>query len=79
MKKRDLINENILVTLAKMLAAFQIKKKIGDMMDRLPEDPIIKKAAKDLIDADQRMLVATKNFCKRNPDHPKCKENSENK
>tara|TARA_R110000868_G_scaffold320909_6_gene581939 strand:+ start:1988 stop:2227 length:240 start_codon:yes stop_codon:yes gene_type:complete len=79
MKKNALIRENILTTLAKMIAAFQIQRKIGDAMDKIPNDPDIKQAFKDLKAADERATKALKMFCIRNPDSPKCKDKSESK
>lgn len=79
MKKNNLIRENILVTLAKMLAAFQIQKKIGAAMDKIPNDPEIKQALVDLKNADEKVRISLSNFCKAHPDHPKCKDKSESK
>jgi hypothetical protein len=79
MDKRNIIQENIFTTIAKMFAALQIQKKIGEVMDKLPEDPEIKKAAKRMKEADLFLRTSLHNFCKTNPDDPRCKEKSENK
>ena len=76
MKKSNLIKENILLTLAKMIAAFQIQRKIGDAMDKIPDDPKIKKAFEDMKEADARARMLLGNFCMRHPNHEKCKDKS---
>jgi hypothetical protein len=79
MKKTSIIQENIFDSIAKMIAAFQIQRKIGAAMSKLPDDPEIIRAAQDLKKSDVEIRTLLANFCKRNPNHPKCKENSESK
>lgn len=80
MNKKNLIKENILLTLAKMIAAFQIQRKIGDAMEKIPNDPDIKKAFKDLKDADERARRSLKNYCLRHPeDTERCKDSDRSK
>jgi hypothetical protein len=75
MKKNTLIKENILLHLAKMIAAFQIQRKLQN----IPNDPSIRQAFKDMTAAEERALKALKMFCIRNPDSPKCKDKGESK
>jgi len=79
MRKNNILQENIFATLAKIWAAFQIERKIGDVIDKIPNDPKLRKAFEDIRTADETIKRELNMFCKRNPNHAKCKDKSETK
>lgn len=79
MKKRNIIQENIFLKLAKMIAAFQIDKKIGSAMEQIPKDPEVIEAMQQMKRSTQNTIKLLKDYCKRHPDDPKCKEESDSK
>ena len=79
MTKIHLIRENLMDQIAKLLALHQIKKELPKAMKELDGDPEIQASLQSIefhVDNLNRQL---KYLCKRNPDHPKCKEKSRSK
>jgi len=79
MRKNNIIQENIFATIAKIWAAFQIEKKVGDVMGKIPDDPKLRKAFEDIRSADATIKRELEMYCIRNPDNPKCKDKNKAK
>jgi predicted regulator of amino acid metabolism with ACT domain len=63
MRKNNILQENIFATLAKIWAAFQIERKIGDVIDKIPNDPKLRKAFEDIRTADETIKRELNMFC----------------
>lgn len=79
MKKRNIVQENIFATIAKMFAALQIEKKIGDAMEKLPKDKDVIAAMDQMKTSTENTIKLLKDYCKRHPNDPKCKDDSGSK
>jgi len=79
MKKQTILQENIFLTLAKMFAALQIDKKVGDAMKELPNDPEVKEAMNTMKKSAENTIKLLKDYCKRNPEDEKCKDSQRDK
>ena len=74
MNKPSLLQENIFLTIAKMLAIGQIKKNIGKAMKDLDDAPKIKKSLESMEYWAGQVETELKNFCKSYPDSERCKD-----
>lgn len=72
--KKEIIIENIFVTLAKSLALFQLKKQLPKAMKQVEEDPETVSALESLQYYADRVNKLLPEFCKRNPQSNLCKK-----
>lgn len=72
--KKEIIMENIFVTLAKSLALFQLKKQLPKAMKEVEEDPETVTAMQNLQYYAERVDRLLPDFCKRNPNSNLCKK-----
>ena len=71
---KDIITENIFLTLAKSLALFQLKKQLPKAMKEVEEDPETVSAMQNLQYYAERVDRLLPEFCKRNPNSNLCKK-----
>lgn len=77
MKKYTIIQENIFTTIAKMIAALQIEKKVGAAMNQLSNDEEVVAAMNQLRQSAKNTTKILKDYCKVHPNDPKCKDSGD--